>query len=146
MYSILRNIHSYWAYLVLLFLILSIINAIAGKIKGKDFESKDLRLSLFGLIISHIQLLIGLILYFIDPLFKQWSNLGMGGVMKDAQVRLYLVEHPSTNILAIILITIGWSLHKRQSDAGKKFLRIALFYGLGLVLLLSRIPWEIWLG
>tara|TARA_A100001011_G_C14291161_1_gene836266 strand:+ start:2113 stop:2553 length:441 start_codon:yes stop_codon:yes gene_type:complete len=146
MYSLLRYIHSYWAYLVLLVLILSILNAIAGKIKGKDFESKDLRLSLFGLIISHIQLLIGSILYFVDPLFKQWFNLGMRGVMKDAQVRLYLVEHPSTNLLAIILITTGWSLHKRQSDADKKFLRIALFYGLGLVLILSRIPWEIWLG
>lgn len=144
MYSLLKNIHSYWAYLVLLVLILGILNAIVGKIKGKDFESKDLRLSLFGLIFSHIQLLIGLILYFVSPWFDQWSNLGMGGVMKDAQARLYMVEHPFTNILAIVLITMGWSIHKRQSDPGKKFLRIALFYGLGLLLLLSRIPWDTW--
>jgi hypothetical protein len=94
MYSLLKNIHSYWAYLVLLILILGIFNAIAGKIKGKDFESKDLRLSLFGLIFSHIQLLIGLILYFVSPWFGQWSDLGYGGVMNNAQVRLYLVEHP----------------------------------------------------
>jgi hypothetical protein len=146
MYSLLKNVHSYWAYLILLVLILSILNAIVGKIKGKDFESKDLRLALFGLIFSHIQLLIGLILYFVSPWFDQWGNLGMGGVMKDAQTRLYLVEHPFTNILAIVLITMGWSLHKRQSDPGKKFLRIALFYSLGLLLLLSRIPWNTWLG
>ena len=145
MYSLLKNLHSYLAYLVLLVLILAILNAFIGKIKGKDFESKDLRLSLYGLILSHIQLLIGLILYFVSPWFNQWSNLGMGGVMKAAQARLYLVEHPFTNIIAIILITIGWSLHKRQSDPGKKFLRIALFYGFGLLLLLSRIPWESWL-
>lgn len=145
MYSLLKNVHSYWAYFLLLVLILAILNAIAGKIKGKDFESKDLRLSLFGLIFSHIQLLIGLILYFVSPWFKQWSNLGMGGVMKDSQTRLFLVEHPFTNILAIVLITMGWSLHKRQSDPGKKFLRIAVFYGLGLLLLLSRIPWDSWL-
>ena len=69
----------------------------------------------------------------------------MGGVMEDSQKRLFLVEHPFTNILAIVLITMGWSLHKRQSDPGKKFLRIAIFYGLGLLLLLSRIPWESWL-
>jgi hypothetical protein len=145
MYSLIRNLHSYLAYLVLLVLILAILNAFIGKIKGKDFESKDLRLSLYGLILSHIQLLIGLILYFVSPWFNQWSNLGVGGVMKAAQARLYLVEHPFTNIIAIILITIGWSLHKRQSDPGKKFLRIALFYGFGLLLLLSRIPWESWL-
>ena len=145
MYSLLKNLHSYLAYMVLLVLILAILNAFIGKIKGKDFESKDLRLSLYGLILSHIQLLIGLILYFVSPWFNQWSNLGVGGVMKAAQARLYLVEHPFTNIIAIILITIGWSLHKRQSDPGKKFLRIALFYGFGLLLLLSRIPWESWL-
>ena len=145
MYSLLKNLHSYLAYLVLLVLILAILNAFIGKIKGKDFESKDLRLSLYGLILSHIQLLIGLILYFVSPWFNQWSNLGVGGVMKAAQARLYLVEHPFTNIIAIILITIGWSLHKRQSDPEKKFLRIALFYGFGLLLLLSRIPWESWL-
>ena len=145
MYSLLKNVHSYWAYFLLLVLILAILNAIAGKIKGKDFESRDLRLSLFGLIFSHIQLLIGLILYFVSPWFKQWSNLGMGGVVKDSQTRLFLVERPITNILAIVLITMGWSLHKRQSDPGKKFLRIAVFYGLGLLLLLSRIPWDSWL-
>ena len=121
MYSLLKNLHSYLAYLVLLVLILAILNAFIGKIKGKDFESKDLRLSLYGLILSHIQLLIGLILYFVSPWFNQWSNLGVGGVMKAAQARLYLVEHPFTNIIAIILITIGWSLHKRQSDPGKSF-------------------------
>ena len=146
MYSLLKNVHSYWAYLILLVLILGILNAITGKIKGRDFGSKDLRLSLFGLIFSHIQLLIGLILYFVSPWFDQWSNMGMSGVMKDAQTRLYLVEHPFTNILAIILITMGWSLHKRQSDPGKKFLRIAFFYGVGLSLLLIRIPWNSWLG
>ena len=146
MYSLLKNIHSNWAYLVLLVLILCIFNAITGKIKGKDFESRDLRLSLFGLIFSHIQLLIGLILYFVSPWFDQWSNLGMGGVMKDAQARLFLVEHPFTNILAIALITIGWSVHKHQSDPAKKFLRIALFYGLGVLLLLSRIPLDTWLA
>ena len=146
MYSILKNIHSYWAYLVLLVLILCIFNAINGKINGKDFESRDLRLSLFGLIFSHLQLLIGLILYFVSPWFDQWTNLGMGGVMKDAQTRLFLVEHPFTNILAIALITIGWSAHKHQSDPSKKFLRIALLYGLGLLLLMSRIPWDSWLA
>jgi hypothetical protein len=111
---------------------------------GKEFSTKDLRISLFGLIFSHIQLLIGLILYFVSPWFDQWAAIGMG-VMKDAQARLYLVEHPITNILAIVLITIGWSMHKRQSESSKKFLRIILFYSLGLLLLLSRIPWSTWL-
>ena len=144
MYSILKNIHSYWAFFVLIILVVGILNAFVGKSKGREFTAKDLRISLFGLIFSHIQLLIGLILYFVSPWFDQWSALGMG-VMKDAQTRLYLIEHPITNIVAIILITMGWSMDKRKDLSSKKFLRIGLFYTLGLILLLSRIPWDSWL-
>ena len=144
MYAILKTVHSYWAFLVLTILVLAVLNAIRGKASGKEFGAKDLRISLFGLIFSHIQLLIGLILYFVSPWFDPWYTLGMG-VMQNAESRLYLVEHPITNILAIVLITMGWSLHKRQTASSKKFLRIALFYGLGLLFLLSRIPWNAWI-
>ena len=144
MYIYFKTVHSYWAFFVLFILVAAIFNAFIGRYTGKEFSTKDLRISLFGLIFSHIQLLIGLILYFVSPWFDQWAAIGMG-VMKDAQARLYLVEHPITNILAIVLITIGWSMHKRQSESSKKFLRIILFYSLGLLLLLSRIPWSTWL-
>lgn len=145
MYSVLKNIHSYWAYLALLILVLAAINALVGMVNKKTFAARDLRISLFGLIFSHIQLLVGLILYFVSPWFDQWSALGVGGVMKDPQTRLFLVEHPFTNIIAILLITMGWSMHKKQVEDVKKFSRIGIFYTLGLLLLLSRIPWDSWL-
>ena len=140
MYPLIKILYYYWSYLTLLVIIYAVFNALMGKIKGKDFESKDLRISLFGLIFSHFQLLIGLILYFVSPWFSKWSKLGIGNVMKNSQMRLNLVEYPFTNIIAIILITMGWSLHKKQSEPGKKFLRIILFYSLGLLLLLCIIP------
>ena len=67
------------------------------------------------------------------------------GVMKNNESRLFLVEHPVTNLRQILFITIGWSLHKKQSESSKKFLRITLFYGFGYILLLSRIPWSTWI-
>lgn len=146
MYSSLQFLHSYWAFFLLFILIIASVNALIGMRRNRIFKPKDLRLSLFGLIFSHIQLLLGLILYFISPWFDQWSNLGMSGVMNDDNARLYLVEHPFTNILAIVLITMGWSMHKRQSQDAKMFSRIGIFYSLGLLLLLSRIPWNAWLA
>ena len=143
MYALLKNIHSIWAYVTLIILLVAVLNAWKGRLSAAQFLNRDLRLSLFGLIVSHIQLLIGLILYFVSPWFDQWSQ-GMA-VMKDPQARLYLVEHPITNILALFLITLGWSLHKRQQSDTKKFGRIAVFYTLGLLLLLSRIPWDTWI-
>ena len=141
--SILQNIHSFWAYIFLLMLVVAIGNALLGKFMNMSFTIKDLRISLFALIVTHIQLLVGLILYFVSPRFSAWQE-GVGAVMEDASMRLYLVEHPVTNILAVVLITMGWSMHKRQAKSSKKFLRIGLFYLLGTVLLLSRIPWSEW--
>jgi len=129
--------------LVIIILIASVINALIGLFGKKEYGSKDFRVSLFTLIVSHIQLLIGLILYFVSPKFEQWSIMG-SEVMKTAGVRLYLVEHPLINIIAIVLITIGYSKHKKKLTSISKFKTILIFYILGLVCLLSRIPWDVW--
>ena len=60
--------------------------------------------------------------------------------------RLLALEHPLINIIAVALITIGWSRHKKFMEGKKKFRSIGVFYGLGLLLILSRIPWGQWFG
>ncbi|WP_406685520.1 hypothetical protein N1F78_07320 [Seonamhaeicola sp. MEBiC1930] len=145
MYEIILNLHSYWAYLVLLILIIAVFNAIIKSTGGKEYSPKDFRISLFTLIVSHIQLLIGMILYFVSPRFELWSELG-GGVMSNSLARLYLVEHPFVNILAIALITIGYSKHKKKLTSKAKLKTIAVFYSIALVFFLSRIPWSTWMG
>lgn len=146
MYNTILNLHSYWAFIVLIVLIIATVNALIKSSGNKEYGPKDFRLALFTLIVSHIQLLIGLILYVVSPRLAMFSELGMGGVMKDAVNRLYLVEHPFVNIIAIALITIGYSKHKKKLTSKSKFKMIAIFYTLGLILLLSRIPWSMWLG
>lgn len=146
MYQIIQTVHSYLAYVVLALLFFAVANAIIGLVGKKMFTlEKDFRISLFTLILSHIQLVVGLLLFFISANGLQAiQTLGMGGL--NAAARLLAVEHPFINIIAIILITIGWSRHKKFMEADKKFKSIALFYGLGLLLILSRIPWGQWLN
>lgn len=144
MSEVIKVLHSYWAYLVLLVLILATFNAIIKTLSKKPYGPKDFRISLFTLIVSHIQLLIGIVLYFVSPYFTAFSEQGMGEVMKNSNLRLYLVEHPLVMIIAIILITIGYSKHKKKLSSTKKFRTIAIFYALALILVLSRIPWSAW--
>lgn len=141
-----KMIHSYWAYLAVLLLVIAVINAIIGLTQNKEFSAKDLRISLFTLIVMHIQLLIGLGWYFMSPAYKMIKEIGMGEVMKESGLRLLAVEHPLMMIIAIIFITIGWSKHKKQNTDKGKFKTIAIFYGLGLLFVLSRIPWNQWLN
>lgn len=138
--ELIKSLHSYWSYLVLLILVVTVVNAIIGLTSKKEFANKDLRLGLFTLIFSHIQLLIGLTLYFGNGYAGRIS----GEVMKNDDLRFVIIEHPITMILAIVLITVGWSKHKKKTDDNAKFKTFVIFYGIALLLVLLRIPWHIW--
>ena len=140
MYDFIQKFHSGWAYLALLLLLFAVINSIIGMTSKREFTPKDRKIAMFGLIATHIQLVVGLILYFVSPLGQAALDL-----IKDANFRLTAIEHPLINIVAIVFITIGWSKHKRTATSEAKFKSIALFYGLGLLFILSRIPWSLWL-
>ena len=143
MYLFIQKFHSGWAYLVLILLVVTVINAIRGFYSKTEFSANDRKIALITLIFCHIQLLVGLILYFQSPIgFSLIQNVGMSGL--DSATRLTAVEHPFTNIIALILITIGWSRHKKMELSSAKFKSFMIFYGIGLILILSMIPWHIW--
>ncbi|WKK80019.1 hypothetical protein [Marivirga arenosa] len=141
MYNILKHAHSGIAYLLLLALVIALVYNIIGWAGNKAFTKGNKIAALIGFISSHLQLLLGLILYFVSPLGV--SNLS-GETMSDSMSRLYALEHPLTMIIAIVLITIGYSKSKRAEDDKSKYKKIVLFYAIGLILILSRIPWSVW--
>lgn len=143
MYHFVQKFHSGWAYLALFLLVIAVVNSFMGMSSKKEFTAKDRKIALFGLIATHIQLVVGLILYFVSV--KGFEQLS-GAAMKNAELRLTVIEHPLINIIAIALITIGWSKHKKATTSTGKFRSIAVFYGLGLFLILIRIPWSAWLN
>lgn len=138
-------IHSYWAYLVLLVLVLATFNALIKFFGNKEFEARDFRLSLFTLITMHIQLLIGIVLFFTKDYFGTIEEVGgMGEVMKNAVLRSNIIEHPITMILAVVFVTVGYSKHKKKLVSKPKFKMLAIFYTLALILVLAKIPWNTW--
>ena len=140
-----KTIHSYWAFLVLFILIFSTVNAIIGLIRKSEYRPKDFRLSLFTLIVSHIQLLMGIVLYFTGNYISQYSEIGIGTIMKNNNLRSVLVEHPIAMIIALILITRGYSKHKKKLTSEPKFKILSIHYTLALLIILSKIPWNNWL-
>ena len=136
-----QSIHSTLAYAVLAVVAIAAINAFLGLSSKRNFTKNDRSLSLVALILSHIQLLVGLVLWATSPLGKDAMSQ-----MSNAAMRLTAVEHPLVNIIAIVLITIGWSKHKKEERSNGKFKKIGIFYALGLLLILSRIPWSNWMA
>ena len=136
-----QSIHSTLAYAVLAVVAIAAINAFLGLSSKRNFTKNDRSLSLVALILSHIQLLVGLVLWATSPLGKDAMSQ-----MSNAAMRLTAVEHPLVSIIAIVLITIGWSKHKKEESSNGKFKKIGIFYALGLLLILSRIPWSNWMA
>lgn len=144
MYTGIQHLHSGVAYLALLSLILVIIYMLIGSLSNREFTEKDRKFALVAFILCHIQLLVGLILYFLSPLGMEM--LKSGSAMSDPAARLLAVEHPVINIIAIVLITIGYSRAKKLNVSRAKFRSIYMMYAIGLVLILSRIPWTAWMN
>jgi hypothetical protein len=145
MYEFIQKFHSGWAYLAFLLLVVAVVNSLVGLFSKKEFTGKDRKIALFALASIHTQLLIGLIVYFVSPKgFSIIGDVGMGEVMKNAALRLTVVEHPLVNVIGIVLITIGWMKHKKLTASESKFKTFSIYYSLGLAFILSRIPWELW--
>lgn len=136
-------IHSGWAYIVLLVLIIATINALIKFFGNKEYGALDFRLALFSLITMHIQLLIGIILFFTKGYFDVMS---VGEVMKNDSIRKLAVEHPTLMIIAVALVTIGYSKHKKKLVSKPKFKLLSIFYSIALVAVLYMIPWNQWLS
>lgn len=136
MYTALKHAHSGIRWVVLILLILAIFNAYAKWKNGSDFTSKDKKLSLFAMVFLHIQLLVGIAVYGVSPLVSFAD-----GWMQNAATRFYSMEHEIMMLIAIILVSIGYSRGKRKTEAPQKFKTIFIFYLIGLVVILLAIPW-----
>ena len=131
--------------IVFLLMILICFSSLSFAVEGKDSQEKS-NFNWGGLIFAIIclGLLIGLVAYFTSPQFAILKENGMGAAMKDPEIRLVIMEHPLMMILAVVLITVGFSKHKNKSTDKAKFKTIALYYGVALLFVLSRIPWAKW--
>jgi len=136
MYNILVHLHSVNRWIVLVLIILALVKSFTGWFSKKEFTPSDKKTALFALIFTHIQLILGVVLYFISPLVSFQE-----GALESDLYRFYTIEHFSMMIIAILLITLGFSLSKRATESITKFKRIAVFYLIGLLIMLSAIPW-----
>jgi len=132
MNDILKSAHSGWRYVVFLLLIIAVVKALSGWFGNKTYTEGDRKLNVFTLISAHIQLLIGLVLYFSEG----WYKLSSAGA---PAVRYFKMEHITMMVVAIILITVGNAKSKKVAEAVAKHRTIAVFFGLALILIIVTI-------
>ncbi|HLT81580.1 MAG TPA: hypothetical protein VKZ86_11145 [Cyclobacteriaceae bacterium] len=132
MYDILLTSHSYLRYFVLIMLIAVVVRSLMGWVGNKPFTRVDDRLGLYLLIFTHLQLIAGVILYFVSPFVRFDST-----TMKDSLTRYWTVEHALMMVIVVALITAARATSKRMSESAKKHKRLVLFNAIALILIIG---------
>jgi hypothetical protein len=77
--------------------------------------------------VPHIQLVLGLLIYFMHDWYKVDTSVAM--------LRYWKMEHVSMMLFAIILITVGNARSKRADSALVKHRTIFMYFGLALLMI-----------
>ncbi len=140
MFSILITIHSILRWLLLF----SMLYAISLSCKGWIFKTSFTKLNnltrLSTVVFAHLQLIIGLWLYFSSPVIKFFLN-NFEKSMKIRDVRFFAIEHSFMMIISVIIITIGSSVSKRKVSDIDKFKTLTIWFSIALLIIFFAIPW-----
>ena len=134
MYPGLLHSHSYLRYGVLALLIVVIVTSLMGWLGKKPYTNTNNKLSLFLLIATHLQFLLGLTLYFVSPAVQFNSS-----TMKEASIRYWTVEHISMMIIGVALITVARNTAKKMTVDESKHKRLFIFNSIALLIILASI-------
>ena len=134
MYTGLLHTHSLLRYFILVALMVVIVKAVIGLTQNQPYGKWDNKFSLYLFIFTHMQLLVGLILYFVSPFVKFGST-----TMSDKTTRYWTVEHIFAMLIAVVLITLARTTSKRMTREAAKHKRMAIFNFVALVVIVAMI-------
>lgn len=140
MYVFLLALHSLVRWFVLATLLFAIFRAYRGWLGNKTFSKIDNAARIAAASCAHVQLVVGLWLYFISPIVSYFLH-NFSTAVKMRQIRFFGMEHVTMMLLAIVIITIGSVKTKKRATNDGKFLTMALWFTVALILIFTSIPW-----
>jgi hypothetical protein len=106
-----------------------------GWLMARPILNGERMLAIVAVVLCHIQLALGLILYAMN--FKTYVNMG------GETGRFWKMEHLGVMVIAVALVTIGRVSSKSAKEEPVKQKRVAIFYLIALALILWAIPWPL---
>ena len=134
MYEFFKDAHSGFRYVLFVLVLIAIIQSLIGWLGKRPYSEGNRKINLFAMISADIQLLLGIVLYFLSP-FVQFNS----GTMKNDTTRYFTVEHWVMMLIAIALIHIGHSKSKKATTPENKHKSIAIFFILALLIIIGAI-------
>jgi hypothetical protein len=139
MHTIINTLHSYNRYLILAALVYVLYRSWSGWMGKKSFEKADNTASVALLGLAHLQLLLGLIQYFVTSTYTRDGMADMGAAMKNEWLRYFTVEHAFMMILAVVFIQVGRTTSKKATTDEAKHKKLAIWTTAATVLVVAAL-------
>ena len=139
-YDIVRILHNLVRWAVLILGVIAAVRALAGWFGRRGWLPVDDRLGLFFTMSLDIQVLLGLLLYFVLSPITTEDLSRLGDAMGNPSVRFFLVEHALLMLVAVVLAHIGRSRAKKAPNPIARHRAAAIFYTLAIILVIAGIP------
>lgn len=140
MYAFLLTAHSLVRWALLFFLLYAVYRSCSGYFRNKLFSKTDNAFRHWTATLSHIQLMIGMILYFKSPLVKSYWNHRAEQVL-PRDFTFFSLIHITLMFAAVILLTVGSAMAKRQNSHRQKFRTMLVWFIFALFIIFIAIPW-----
>lgn len=141
MYSVVLSLHNIMRWVVVFVGIFAVVRAFRGWFKAYPWLPADRKAGMFFGMSIDIQLLLGLLLYFVYSPITKSAFQDIGAAMQVADVRYFAVEHVFYMVVAVVFAHLGSILPRKVEGDVPKHKRAALFFAVALLAVLFGIPW-----
>jgi hypothetical protein len=128
-----------WA--VVLLAVVAVLRAIGGWSQRKPWTRADDTVGRFATIATDIQVLLGLLLYFVYSPYTALAMDDFGNAMRSPELRYWAVEHGFGMLVGVALLHIGRARVAKATDSLRKHRTAAIFFSLALIAILAAVPW-----
>lgn len=141
MYPFILAVHNIVRWVALILAILAVVRAFLGWFGKREWTDRDRKIGIFFTSAMDIQLLLGLLLYFVFSPLTTSALRDFGAAMGIDNQRFFAVEHAVFMVLAVVFAHLGSAFSKRATDPMKKHRIAAIWFGLSLIIILLGMPW-----
>jgi hypothetical protein len=140
--NILVALHNIGRWVIIILAIIALFRAYRGWLGKREWLDVDRKAGIFFTVGLDVQLLLGVILW----IFGNWGikafdlaeSVEGGGRLS---VLYFAVDHAVSMLVAVVLAHIGTATAKKIKDSVNKHKRVAIFFTLSILLILTAIPW-----
>src|SRR5258705_9498037 len=141
MYSSALWLHSLLRWAVLLAGLVAWFRAIGAKTAKRPWTPKDDLWGLLLTIAADLQLVVGLVLYFVLSPITKMGMQNFAAAMRIDTARFFTVEHALGMLIAIALIHVGRVKIRKAAEPARKHRLAMIFFGIAIIVTIIAIPW-----